>query len=61
MQSKIKRKLVSLMLAASFVGSPLATFPMQVFAGTGSNGVMKARAYDQAESGASENANWLKN
>ena len=42
MQSKIKRKLVSLMLAASFVGSPLATFPMQVFAGTGSNGVMKA-------------------
>ena len=42
MQSKIKRKFVSLILAASLAVSSLAAFPMNVFAGTGKNGVIKA-------------------
>ena len=43
MQRKIKRKFLSLMLAASLAGSSLASLPMNnVFAGTGKNGVIKA-------------------
>ena len=49
MQSKIKRKFVSLMLAASLAGSPLATFPMNVFAGTGKTGVIKAPEMEQQQ------------
>ena len=49
MQSKINRKFISLMLAASLAGSPFATFPMNVFAGTGKNGVIKAPEMEQQQ------------
>ena len=39
---KLKKKLVSIALALALAAQPLASFPMNVFAGTGKNGVMKA-------------------
>ncbi len=39
---KIIKKIISIALALIMAASPVATFPMQVFAGTGSNGVIKA-------------------
>ena len=39
---KVKKKLVSIALALFLAAQPLASFPMNVFAGTGKNGVIKA-------------------
>ena len=39
---KVKKKLVSIALALALAAQPLASFPMNVFAGTGKNGVMVA-------------------
>ena len=39
---KLKKKLVSIALALALAAQPLASFPMNVFAGTGKNGVMEA-------------------
>ncbi len=39
---KLKKKLVSIALALALGVQPLASFPMNVFAGTGKNGVMTA-------------------
>ena len=39
---KVKKKLVSIILALALGAQPLASLPMNVFAGTGKTGVMKA-------------------
>ena len=39
---KVKKKLVSIALALALAAQPLASLPMNVFAGTGKNGVIKA-------------------
>ena len=47
---KVKKKLASIALALSLAVQPLSSFPMNVFAGTGKNGVMTApRNYDVIE------------
>ena len=39
---KVKKKLVAIVLALALAVQPLCAFPMNVFAGTGKNGVIKA-------------------
>ena len=39
---KVKKKVISIALALALAAQPLATLPMNVFAGTGKNGVIKA-------------------
>ena len=39
---KVKKKLISIALALVMTSSQIATFPMNVFAGTGKNDVIKA-------------------
>ena len=39
---KVKKKLISIALTLVLAAQPLVTLPMNVFAGTGKNGVIKA-------------------